>query len=129
MTRKKINGNAKESRQSKSETGGEAIRQKVDQEARQEIHQENREASGKKAATKGGGDERPAAPVVEAMGRSGPRARRRAHPRLHARAIGTDLHAAFGLYGRRRDQGGTARYGRHHARPAPRREGRRQPVF
>ena len=51
------------------------------------------------------------------------------HPRLHARAIGTDLHAASGLYGRRRDQGGTARRRRHHARPAARREGRRQPLF
>ena len=63
------------------------------------------------------------------MGPGGQGARRRAHSRLHARAVGPDLHAAPRLYGRRRDQGGAAGHRRHHARPVARREGRRQPLF
>ena len=50
-------------------------------------------------------------------------------PRLHPCAIGADLHAAARLYGRRRDQGRTARRRRHHAQPVARRERRRQPLF
>ena len=63
------------------------------------------------------------------MGPGGQGARRRANPRLHPRAVGADLHAASRLHGRRRDQGGTARRRRHHARPVARREGAGQPLF
>ena len=68
-------------------------------------------------------------PSSKPWGRGGQGARRRAHPRFHARAVGADLHAAARLHGRRRDQGRTARRRRHHARPTARRERRRQPLF
>ena len=70
-----------------------------------------------------------AAAVQEAVrpGRQG--ARRRAHPRFHACAIGPDLHAAARLVRRRRDQGRASGRGRHHARPAGRREGRGLALF
>ena len=55
-------------------------------------------------------------------GRQG--ARRRAHSRLHACAVGSDLHPAARLVRRRRDQGRASGRRRHHARPAGRREGR-----
>ncbi len=61
--------------------------------------------------------------------RNGQGTGRRAHPRFHARAIGTDLHAAAGVARRRRDQGRTRGRGRHHARAAARHSGRRQPLF
>ena len=48
---------------------------------------------------------------------------RRPHPGLHARAVGTDLHAAARLVRRRRDQGRARRRGRHHARAAARHPG------
>src|SRR5919108_487084 len=77
----------------------------------------------------GRGGERPAAPKHQAVGRRRQGARRRAHPRFHARAVGADLHAAARLYGRRRDQGRAARRRRHHARPAARCQRGRQPLF
>ena len=50
-------------------------------------------------------------------------------PRLHARAVGADLHAAARLVRRRRDQGRARRRGRRHARPAARHAGRGQPLL
>ena len=55
--------------------------------------------------------------------------RRRSHPRLHARAVGPDVHAAARLVRRRRDQGRARRRGRRHARPAARHPGRGQPLL
>ena len=60
-------------------------------------------------------------------GRQG--ARRRQGARLHARAVGPDLHAAPRLHGRRLHQGRAPRRRRHHARAAARREGPGQPLF
>ena len=54
---------------------------------------------------------------------------RRTHPRLHARAVRTDVHAAAGVVRRRRHQGGEGRCRRRHARAAARHSGRRQPLF
>jgi hypothetical protein len=53
----------------------------------------------------------------------------RAHPGFHARAIGTDVHAASRMARRRCDQGGEGGGGRYHARPASRHSGCRQPLL
>ena len=55
--------------------------------------------------------------------------RRRPNSRFHARAVGSDLHAAPRLVRRRRDQGRAARRRRHHARPAAGRSQGGQPLF
>ena len=54
---------------------------------------------------------------------------RRQNPGLHPRAVGADLHAAARVVRRRRDQGGAAGRGRHHARPAAGRAQRGQPLL
>src|SRR6478672_11231338 len=55
--------------------------------------------------------------------------RRRSHPGFHPRPVGSDLHAAARLAGRRRHQGGTRRRRRRHTRPAARHSGSGQPVL
>ena len=79
----------------------------------------NRKKVVKLAAKKNGNGHAEALDQAVRPGRQG--ARRRAHPRLHARAVGPDLHAAARLHGRGRHQGGAPRRRRHHARPIARR--------
>ena len=89
--------------------------------------------AGEEAGAQGRGQEgqrqRPAQGLDQALGQGRQGARRRQDPRLHARPVGPDLHAAAGLVRRRRDQGRAAGHRRHHARPAAGRAGRRQPLF
>ena len=54
---------------------------------------------------------------------------RRPHPGFHARAVGTDVHAAARVVRRRRDQGRARGRRRHHARAAARHPGRGQPLL
>ena len=60
---------------------------------------------------------------------NGESVRRGSDSRFHARAVGSDMHAAARLVRRRRDQGRARRRRRHHARPAARHPGRRQPLL
>src|SRR5258705_1411334 len=86
-------------------------------------HPEGRQAEVEEAGGQESGVQRPAAAFEQAVGTGRQGARRRAHPRLHPRAVGPHLHAAARLYGRRRDQDRAARRGRRHARAIARREG------
>ena len=87
------------------------------------------EEAGSQARCQEGERQRPAQGVEQAVGQGRQGARWREDPRLHARPVGPDLHAAAGLVRRRRDQGRAAGHRRHHARPASGRAGRRQPLF
>ena len=95
---------------------------KVKAAAKKSARKVGKLASAKKA--NGNGAHLPK-PSNKPYGQAGKALAGRAHSRLHARAIGSDLHAAFGLVRRRRDQGRASRRRRHHARPIGRREGRR----
>ena len=79
---------------------------------------QGRQARRKPARQEGERQRSSAEAVEQALGPGRQGARRRAHPRLHPRAVGPDLHAAARLDRRRRDQGRAAGRRRHHARPA-----------
>src|SRR5207248_783989 len=91
-------GEAQDIYQGSAEAGGEKARRQEGREAQVEKAGEGR------GQTRGSFGERPAQAVDQTIrpGRQG--ARGRAHSRFLACAGGPDLYAAFGLYGRRRDQ-------------------------
>src|SRR6266436_6984987 len=62
---------------------------------------EGRQAEVEETGGQEAGVQRPAAAFEQAVGAGRQGARRRAHPRLHPRAVGSHLHAAARLYGRR----------------------------
>src|ERR1051326_4092105 len=87
MTKRGTNGDQKEN-QGQIEGGGKKVREKSGETQ-----------IGKKTANESRGWQWRAAAVDQSVGPSRPGARRRQDSRLHPRAVGTGLPAAFGLYG------------------------------